>query len=96
MFGMPAEWAFFGLVAAGVSIGLLGFQILVDRDRETIKLYPPDVECPFCGKVKHLRIAKACSQVSRLEGCEIQADHQHVNCENCKAEFVQRARRWYD
>lgn len=82
-----------GIVLTGMAA--IAVYKLFFQGRSEFKMYPPYSSCEFCNK-KKLAILATCSQISRLEGCNLPRDHRHVECSNCKAQYLQRMRRWYD
>lgn len=84
-----------GCIATGVA---LIYRIMTTPSPTTvdIKQYPPNARCEMCGRNKKIVITQTCTQLKRAQDCPIELDHIHVKCENCGAEYIQRARRWYD
>lgn len=83
-----------GIVLIGLGV-IVVYKLFFQDSSPRVRMYPPFSSCSFCGK-KKLIIKATCSQISRREGCNISADHRHVECDNCRAEYIQRLRRWYD
>lgn len=97
MFGVSPQDIFWGGVTIITFGGIMVYRLVTEPVEPKLRLYRPTVRCPFCGHNKKLDITKVCTQVSRLEGCEIiSTDHRHVTCKNCDAQFIQRTTRWYD